>query len=341
MTDYPAIITSHNTIIVHNQLIRFPDIAFFTSPIPLHIAAMVILYGHMSKCEILPRHAAVEDVWLALDMLPRFRWRWERKDFNGGHPLIAKLAERVMEVNLQQVGPVSHPSLLCEPEWEDDVVMSPAGKSQQSTPTLAPSPYAIGAVGGGAVVYGPQPRPMNGGALGPAQGQTTAKGAKKSTGSGGSTPSDNNNQLVDVPAQLFYPFYPETPVGVMQPPSQNGSGSSGSSGSGHPRDYSGLLAAAAAVQEGPYGYRSSQDSFVSEERDPKLTIQQHQGMQMWASTVSWVLWLLLICLLICRVLLYIASSEGIYADVYGCSAALTQYFFLFLYSVCVWLVFSF
>ena len=256
---------------------------------------MVILYGHMSKCEILPRHAAVQDVWLALDMLPRFRWRWERKDFNGGHPLIAKLAERVMEVNLQQVGPVSHPSLLCEPEWEEDVVMSPVGKSQQSTPTLAPSPYGVGAVGGGAVVYGPQPRPMNGNTLGPAQAQAKAKGTKKSTGtggSGGSTPSDNNNQLVEVPAQLFYPFYPETPVGVMQPPSQNGSGSGGSTGSGggsgggHQRDYSGLLAAAAAAQDNTYGYQSSQDSFVSEERDPKLTIQQQQGMQMWVNAVS-------------------------------------------------------
>ncbi|KAJ7284836.1 hypothetical protein C8J57DRAFT_1709180 [Mycena rebaudengoi] len=87
-----AIVTAHNVIIVHSQLIRFPDIAFFTSPIPLHIAAMVILYGHMSNCERLPRQTAIEDVWLALDMLPRFRWRWERKDFNGGHPLIFELA---------------------------------------------------------------------------------------------------------------------------------------------------------------------------------------------------------------------------------------------------------
>ncbi|KAF8893294.1 hypothetical protein CPB85DRAFT_1440694 [Mucidula mucida] len=55
---------------------------------------MVILYGHMSKSDTLPRHTALEDVWLALDMLPRFRWRWERKDVNGGHPLISKLAER-------------------------------------------------------------------------------------------------------------------------------------------------------------------------------------------------------------------------------------------------------
>ena len=337
-----AIITSHNTIVVHNQLIRFPDIAFFTSPIPLHISAMVILYGHMSKCEILPRHTALEDVWLALDMLPRFRWRWERKDFNGGHPLIAKLAERVMDVDLQQVGPVSHPSLMCEPEWDEDVVMSPVGKSQQSTPSMTPSPYTMNAV-----VYGPQPRPMNG-VMGqpqpqpqpqpqqapapPAHAPPKVKSSKKSAvgggnRSGGSTPSDNH--LVDVPAQLFYPFYPETQVGMPQS-AQNGGGSATSVGStstgstsanvtntqpsasvsvsatatvsanastnangsanananGHRGDYSGLLAAAAAAQDNTYGYQSSQDSFVSEERDPKLSVQ-HQGM-MWVSAVSWV-----------------------------------------------------
>lgn len=175
--------------------------------------------------------------------------------------------------------------------------MSPVGKSQQSTPTLTPSPYAV--------VYGPQPRPMNGSSLGQGQqgqgqGQMKMKSSKKSAGgggsrSGGSTPSDNN-QLVEVPAQLFYPFYPESQVSAMQPPAQNGApgnvntGSSGSSGSGagagHQRDYSGLLAAAVATQDNTYGYQASQDSFVSEERDPKLSIQQQQGMQMWVNAVS-------------------------------------------------------
>ncbi|KAG6864634.1 hypothetical protein C0991_008166 [Blastosporella zonata] len=133
-----AIVTSHNIIIVHNQLIQFPDIAFFTSPIPLHIAAMVILYGHISNCDILPRPTALEDVWLALDMIPRFRWRWERKDVNGGHPLIAKLAERVMDVDLSTVGPVTHPALLSEPKWEEE--NSSVSKSQQTTITTTEYP---------------------------------------------------------------------------------------------------------------------------------------------------------------------------------------------------------
>ncbi|KAF9014644.1 hypothetical protein BDZ89DRAFT_962664, partial [Hymenopellis radicata] len=138
-----AIITSHNTIIVHSQLIRFPDIAFFTSPIPLHIAAMVILYEHMSKSDTLPRHTALEDVWLALFMLPRFRWRWERKDVNGGHPLISKLAKRVMEVNLHQVGPATNPVLLSEPDWEEDAALKSPGHRQVEVGKLGCHQYVF------------------------------------------------------------------------------------------------------------------------------------------------------------------------------------------------------
>jgi hypothetical protein len=134
-----AIVTSHNIIIVHNQLIRFPDIAFFVSPIPLHIAAMVILYGHMSHCERLSRQVMIEDVWMALGMLPRFRWRWERKDLNGGHPLTSKLAEKVLNVNLRTVGPTKNPVLLSELDWGTDspgVLSSPAFSGQQQLRAL-------------------------------------------------------------------------------------------------------------------------------------------------------------------------------------------------------------
>ena len=110
---------------VHNQLIKFPDIAFFVSPSPLHIAAMVILYGHMSVVDKLPLQVALEDVWMALDMLPQFRWRWERKDLNPGHPLIAKLAEKVLDVNLHQVAPSGAPMLLSEQDWDGEMIRSP------------------------------------------------------------------------------------------------------------------------------------------------------------------------------------------------------------------------
>jgi len=234
-----AIITSHNAIIVHNQLIRFPDIAFFTSPIPLHIAAMVILYGHMSKCDVLPRHTALEDIWLALDMLPRFRWRWERKDSAGGHPLIAKLAERVMDVDFQQIRPITHPCLLPEPEWEEEEAVTPiTAKSQQNTPTLAPASYAPGTANtSGGVAY-PHSRPMNGG-----------KNVK------GGTPPDS--QLAEVPTQLFYPFYPDHVTSM--PLAQSGGSANGQQGG-----YTHLLAAA-ATQDNRFGLHPHADHFMPEE----------------------------------------------------------------------------
>lgn len=187
-----AIVTSHNIIVVHHQLIKFPDIAFFVSPTPLHIAAMVILYGHMSKCDRLPREVALEDVWMALDMLPSFRWRWERKDLKGGHPLIAKLAEEVLKVNLHQVAPTTPPMLISEADWDSEGVLSPKQPSQHpGTPTMGPaqysqSPYSKQATSGSQSVRSP-----------------TSKGPPEAVAS-------PNEKLAEIPPGLFYPFYPES-----------------------------------------------------------------------------------------------------------------------------------
>jgi hypothetical protein len=250
-----AIVTSHNIIIVHNQLIRFPDIAFFVSPIPLHIAAMVILYGHMSRCDRIPRQVALEDVWMALDVLPSLRWRWERKDLNGGHPLIAKLAEKVLEVNLHQVGPPSHPILLCEQEWEKDAMtMASAGSGgQQQTPTQQNMTLKSQA-GTNGINY-----------PGGYSDQSTPK----------SQQPQGPQQLVDVPTELFYPFFPEKSnsaesgaggAGIVNGPVAGGNG-----GFNH-------IFAAAAQPINEYGYHPSQDSFMLEEKD---TAAVHPGMQIW------------------------------------------------------------
>ncbi|TFK50055.1 hypothetical protein OE88DRAFT_1726606 [Heliocybe sulcata] len=264
-----AIVTSHNIIVIHNQLIRFPDIAFFVSPIPLHIAAMVILYGHMSKCERLSRQVALEDVWMALDMLPRFRWRWERKDMTGGHPLIAKLAETVLDVNLHQVGPPSHPVLLSEQDWESDAgVLSPAlsssgsvhGSQSQHTPSKIP-PSSFSGPG-----YAP-PASSNGGS----QSQTPT--GKPAPG----TPPDKK-QLADMNPGLFYPFYADP---NQQGVAQDGQGHNGSGGG----DVNELLAAAsAAVQPmGAYGCPPPHDSYMLEEKDGSTL---NHGAQMWMNIAN-------------------------------------------------------
>ncbi|KAJ7127164.1 hypothetical protein C8R44DRAFT_733798 [Mycena epipterygia] len=238
-----AIVTAHNVIIFHSQLIRFPEIAFFTSPIPLHIAAMVILYGQMSNCERLPRQTAIEDMWLALDMLPRFRWRWERKDLNGGHPLIFELASHVMGVDLHTVKPATHPVLLSEPEWDEDSAMpSPMTASQHTspTPTSAYSP-----------AYGPHPRSGLNGAAGAVH---VAPG-----GANGA----NGKHLVDIPTGLFYPFYPDE--NGNPPAAAAGANGAQEQGYGH------ILAAAATHgQHGSYGGQGSHDTFISEERNPTV-----------------------------------------------------------------------
>ena len=237
---------------------------------------MVILYGHMSHCDRIPHQVVLEDVWMALDVLPSIRWRWERKDLNGGHPLIARLAEKILGVNLHQVGPPSHPVLLSEPDWEQDA----AKMASISTPKMGHSPRSAGSASGsgsgGGSVYG------NG-----FNGQGTPK-----VGYGQQSPG----HLADVPAVLFYPFFPEkstggengqgsednsdTPggpgVGVGQP----GLGSTGGEGQG---GYDSLLANVAAAQPMPYGYHASQESFMLEEKD---SVAVNPAMQMWMPNPS-------------------------------------------------------
>lgn len=169
-----AIVVSHNIIVIHHTLIKYPDIAFFTSPIPLHIAAMVILFGQMSNCDRLSRDTAVEDIWYALNMLPRFRWRWERFDMNGGHPLIEKLAEKVLSINLKEVKASGTPVLIPEEDWE------------ASSPTLGS--------------MSPAPR------LSPKQGRTNFATYAGITNDGGS------KALPEVSAVWFWPMDPQNPA---------------------------------------------------------------------------------------------------------------------------------
>jgi len=274
-------VVSHNVIVVHNQLLRFPDISFFTSPIPLHIAAMVILFGHMSRCDSLTRQVALEDVWMALDMLPSFRWRWEGKETNGSHPLIATLAEKVLEVNLRQVGPSSHPVLMPELDWDLENTGSPlATHTAASTPSLTNTNvnYAHGAPGTPSFPGSPP--------IGPAAPPSSRVHV---SGNGGGSSGPVEMKLAEVPPNLFFPFYPtgtqDARNGSAIPPSGSAAaagtgGGNASSGNG-PNDYSQLLAQAAAAaqqqQAGPWG-ASGQESYMLEEKDVGVPVSNTMGM---------------------------------------------------------------
>lgn len=248
---------------------------------------MVILYGHMSHCERLSRQVMIEDVWMALDMLPRFRWRWERKDLNGGHPLISKLAEKVLNVDLHSVGPPKDPVLLSELEWDTENVIlgSPSMPSprqlhlqqqqQQKTPTLAHPSYPPDANINGTVPYGQRTA---------SQSTTPVKNVAPQV-----SPRAGGDKLAEIPTGLFYPFYPENPMGSInnpQGPLPNDGGNVSNEGGG---DYAQLLAAAAAQpngSNGSYGCQPSQDSYMLEEIVPaSVPANGHTGA-IWMNVVS-------------------------------------------------------
>ena len=230
---------SHNIIVVHAQLIKFPDIAFFVSPIPIHIAAMVILFGQMSACDNLPREIAVQDVWTALDMLPRFRWHWERRDMGGAHPLIEKVAEKVLYIEMSQVKQSMGPQMLIpEEDWESgSPLLSPTPSNNQLTsPTNNHSPF--NAQGH----YGAQ----------------AANGAGESSG----------KQLADIPPNWFWPMDPQNPIGMPMPGVQMGQQSPNQpTVQGQPQYYQPI---------GTIGCEPSRQSYIVEEKDPSFTRAQAQ-----------------------------------------------------------------
>ncbi|KAJ3757328.1 fungal-specific transcription factor domain-containing protein, partial [Lentinula raphanica] len=289
-----AIIQAHNVIAIHTVLVRYPEVGFFTSPIPLHIAAMVILYGRVSKCdEGIPglsdgdgsdreegRHSAVrilmEDVWLALDMLPRFRWRWETGPGSSGgtNPLIAKLAEEVMDrmiAGIGRQGPVGQPLLIPEPEWMEEAT-SPRDKNTSNTPVSS------------SATWGESSWAENAG-IAPS-GAPTGPPSTTSTRSSGMQQS--NLPTIEVLQSLFYPFYADgVPVHPDDAPPSSAGGSHAPNGSSPPQpprlsrsitsgssvpvsssngSTNSLLAAVAVQARAHGGQQGAPDMYMNEER---------------------------------------------------------------------------
>lgn len=151
---------------------------------------------------------------------------------------------------------------------------------------------------------------------------TNSPGATRGGGPGGpgggggqhtgvSTPVGADQKLAEVPAGLFYPFFPESTVvpdggtpgpGAAGPggarggaPGQVGSGANGGTSNGTPvgganggnggGDYTQILAQAAAQQgTGQWG-APSQESYMLEEKDVSMSHHSHSGnmsVHMWS-----------------------------------------------------------
>lgn len=76
---------------------------------------MIILYARFSKVEALDPTIAKEDCALALKLVPELRWRWERQDNKGSHPLIARLAYKLLDGFNEN--PKAKPMLIDENYW--------------------------------------------------------------------------------------------------------------------------------------------------------------------------------------------------------------------------------
>ncbi|PFH46649.1 hypothetical protein AMATHDRAFT_7560 [Amanita thiersii Skay4041] len=110
-----AMVIAHNIIVVHTQLVQSPDFVFFVSPTLLCIAAVLMLYGYISRCRVLSRDAILQNVKLTLVMLPHWGGMAQNECL-----LIQKMAECVLEVDPHAMHPKlgSDLVLLPEPTWD-------------------------------------------------------------------------------------------------------------------------------------------------------------------------------------------------------------------------------
>lgn len=123
---FVAIKTGHNVIIMHASLTQIPDIGFFVSPLPLHLAAITIIYGQSCGFDTLSYDTGYEDVHSALHIIPAVRWQWERKDASGGvHPITLQLAQKVFKQKPSADAPKLISDFLPEEDWEDDIGRPP------------------------------------------------------------------------------------------------------------------------------------------------------------------------------------------------------------------------
>lgn len=117
---------------------------------------MIILYARFSKVEALDPAVAKEDCALALKLVPELRWRWERQDNKGSHPLIARLAYKLLDGFDEN--PKAKPMLIDENYWVPQHIllsrMTPNIEELLLSPPSVDMPLPAGDESGGAA--GPQ-----------------------------------------------------------------------------------------------------------------------------------------------------------------------------------------
>lgn len=222
---------------------------------------MIIIYGVMCDCSILERQRSLDDVWLALSMLPHLRWRWERKDMQGMHPIISKIAEKVFKVNFSQI----------KEEYSPGALIPEIPTSEYDAAELRPQSALKGKMGRWSANSSPVPQ---GGAYDSQRSPVVSSSSSALMAPGlihRPTPqlASSMQPWPEPLVGLFYPFDQENPANLQRWPNYpQGS-------SGHPDAPSSVPPEVSMPPGSPTFYRSmgavgcqpGQQSFINEEND--------------------------------------------------------------------------
>src|SRR5260221_8347799 len=107
---------------LHVDLTCYLEVAFFVSPIPIHVAALLITFSTIIKVDTLALGLAADDVGMAIRIVPYFRWRWSNK--HRENQLVNSLAHRTYGSLLSTTGPISPPIWYPEHIWISSEVLS-------------------------------------------------------------------------------------------------------------------------------------------------------------------------------------------------------------------------
>ena len=107
-------ITSHNVLVIFEQLAHLPDVVFlvpFTLPT---VAATTILWACMSSCESVSKEVVVNDILTFDEIFSHLQSGQHHGDLSGGLDLVRNLAKGIYP---DDIPTLANSVLVPEPDW--------------------------------------------------------------------------------------------------------------------------------------------------------------------------------------------------------------------------------
>jgi len=240
---------------------------------PLHIAAMTILFGYISRNRLLPKVVCMEDVYSALGLIPHFRWRWERKDANGGaHPTMIALAKKAFPSWDEEHRQPNMPYLMPEEDWNNETHSRLGQRTPPNVGQEVPAAFTFDHVPPGLFFPGPA-WPEDG--WGSDEGTAPTSPATGTPGPSGPPPPVAAPAPASLPPHLKANGQTAYVNGLQGPPTQGrlhpASASRGAGGYAEPDDWRKILSNLPRGFSNPAKHQPEtelQQLYMQEERDP-------------------------------------------------------------------------